>query len=85
MGLRLTFVSASLVLGLSTSALAAKDRLPLAKPTNGVTTPARQPPSLRPYSGKLHIQRGVPAPRLRMAPSTPMTPMKPVKVNPTKK
>jgi len=82
MGLRLTLLSASLVFGLSNSALAAEDRLPLAKPTSGVTKPALQPPTLRPYRGKLHIQHGVNAPRLRMAPSTPVAPMKPVKVKP---
>lgn len=85
MGLRLTFVSASLVLGLSASALAAEDRLRLTKPTSGVTKPALQPPTLRPYKGKLHIQHGVNAPRLRMAPSTPVTPLKPVKVKPAPK
>ena len=78
MGLRLTLVSASLVLGISTSALAAEDRLALAKP-------ALQPPTLRPYKGKLHIQHGVNAPRLKMAPSTPVAPIKPVKVKPAKK
>jgi hypothetical protein len=80
MGLRLTLSSISLVLGLSTSALAAEDRLPLAKPASGATTPA-----LKPYDGKLHIQRGVTAPRLKMAPSTPVAPMKPVKVKPARK
>jgi len=80
MGLRLTLSSISLVLGLSTSALAAEDRLPLAKPASGATTPA-----LKPYKGKLHIQRGVTAPRLKMAPSTPVAPMKPVKVKPARK
>jgi len=85
MGLRLTFISASLVLGLSASALAAEDRLRLTKPTSGVTKPALQPPTLRPYEGKLHIQHGVNAPRLRMAPSAPVAPLKPVKVKPAPK
>ena len=80
MGLRLTLISVSLVLGLGTSALASESRLPLAKPASGGTTPA-----LKPYKGKLHIQSGANAPRLRMAPSTPVTPMKPVKIKPVKK
>ncbi len=80
MGLRLALASIAMVLGLSTSALAAEDRLPLAKPASGGATPA-----LKPYNGKLHIQRGVTAPRLKMAPSTPVAPMKPVKVKPVKK
>ena len=80
MGLRLTLTSIAFVLGLSTSALAAEDRLPLAKPASGGATP-----SLKPYDGKLHIQRGVTAPRLKMAPSTPVAPMKPVRVKPTQK
>ena len=80
MGLRLTLISVSLVLGLSTSALASESRLPLAKPASGGTTPA-----LKPYKGKLHIHHGANAPRLRMAPSTPVTPMKPVKIKPVKK
>ena len=79
MGLRLALVSVGLVLGLSSNALAAENRLPMAKPSSGVTTPA-----LKPYDGKLHIQRGVTAPRLKMAPSTPVAPMKPVKVKPAK-
>lgn len=78
-------VLVGLVLGVSTSALAAEDRLPLAKPASGATKPALQPPTLRPYKGKLRIQHGVNAPRLRMAPSTPVAPMKPVKVKPAKK
>jgi len=85
MGLRLTFVSASLVLAISTSALAAEDRLALAKPASLATKPALQPPTFRPYKGKLHIQHGVNAPRLKMAPSTPVAPIKPVKVKPAKK
>lgn len=80
MGLRLSFVSIGIALGLSTSALAAEDRLPLTKPAPGGATPA-----LKPYNGKLHIQRGVTAPRLKMAPSTPVAPMKPVRVKPTPK
>ncbi len=80
MGLRLTLTSIAFVLGLSTSALAAEDRLPLAKPASGGATPA-----LKPYDGKLHIQRGVTAPRLKMAPSTPVAPMKPARVKPTQK
>ena len=80
MGLRLALASIAMVLGLSTSALAAEDRLPLAKPASGGATPA-----LKPYNGKLHIQRGVTAPRLKMAPSTPVAPMKPVRVKPAKK
>lgn len=80
MGLRLTLASIAMVLGLSTSALAAEDRLPLAKPASGGATPA-----LKPYNGKLHIHRGVTAPRLKMTPSTPVNPMKPVKVKPVKK
>jgi|GEM_PF-2112556 len=79
MGLRLALVSVGLVLGLSSNTLAAENRLPMAKPSSSVTTPA-----LKPYDGKLHIQRGVTAPRLKMAPSTPITPMKPVKVKPAK-
>ena len=80
MGLRLALASIAMVLGLSTSALAAEAHLPLAKPASGGTTPA-----LKPYNGKLHIQRGVTAPRLMMAPSTPVAPMKPVRVKPAKK
>lgn len=80
MGLRLGLVSVGLVAGLSTSTLAAEHRLPMAKPSSSATTPA-----LKPYDGKLHIQRGTNAPRLTMAPSTPVAPMKPVKVKPAKK
>jgi hypothetical protein len=80
MGLRLTLVFVSLVLGVTSSALASESRLPLAKPATGAATPA-----LKPYKGKLQIQHGVNSPRLRMAPSTPLTPMKPVKVKPAKK
>ncbi|MEY4255850.1 MAG: hypothetical protein RLZZ141_1077 [Pseudomonadota bacterium] len=80
MGLRLTLVSVGLVAGLSSSALAAENRLPMAKPSSGATTPAPKP-----YDGKLQIQHGVNSPRLRMAPSTPLTPMKPVKIKPAKK
>ncbi len=80
MGLRLALVSVGLILGLSSSALAAENRLPMAKPSSGTATPA-----LKPYDGKLHIQRGTNAPRLKMAPSTPVAPMKPVKVKPAKK
>lgn len=80
MGLRLTLASIAMAFGLSTSALAAEDRLPLAKPASGGTTPA-----LKPYKGKLHIQHGANAPRLKMAPSTPVASMKPVKVKPAKK
>jgi hypothetical protein len=80
MALRLAFMVTGLGLVLSNSALAAEDRLALAKPTGVATTPA-----LTPYKGKLHIQRGVNAPRLRMAPTTPAPPMKPVKIKPAKK
>lgn len=80
MGLRLALASIAIVLGLSTNALAAEDRLPLAKPASGGATP-----TLKPYDGKLHIQSGANAPRLKMAPSTPVKPMKPVKVKPAKK
>ncbi len=80
MGLRLALASIAMILGLSTNALAAEDRLPLAKPASGGATAA-----LKPYDGKLHIQRGVTAPRLKMAPSTPVAPMKPVRVKPAKK
>ena len=79
MGLRLALASIAIVLGLSTNALAAEDRLPLAKPASGAATPA-----LKPYKGKLHIPSGVTAPRLKMASSTPVKPMKPVKVQPAK-
>jgi hypothetical protein len=74
-----------LVLGVSTNALAAEDRLALAKPASGGATPALRPPTLRPYKGKLHIQPGLNAPRLKMAPSTPVAPIKPVRVKPAKK
>lgn len=80
MGLRLVLVSVSLILGLSSNALAAENRLPMAKPSSVTATPA-----LKPYDGKLHIQRGTNAPRLKMASSTPVAPMKPVKVKPAKK
>ena len=80
MGLRLALASMAMVMGLNTSAQAAEDRLPLAKPASGGATPA-----LKPYKGKLHIQSGANAPRLKMAPSTPVAPMKPVRVKPAKK
>jgi hypothetical protein len=79
MDLRLALMITGLGLVLCNSAFAAEDRLALAKPTGAVT-----PPALTPYKGKLHIQRGVDAPRLRMAPTTPVAPMKPVKIKPLK-
>lgn len=79
MGLRLALALIAFVLGLSTNARAAEDRLPLAKPASGGAKPA-----LKPYKGKLHIQSGTNAPRLKMASSTPVKPMKPVKVQPAK-
>lgn len=80
MDMRLALLVASLGLALCNSAVAAEDRLPLAKPTGVTTTPA-----LKPYRGRLHIQRGVNAPRLKMARTTPVAPMKPVKIKPAKK
>ena len=80
MGLRFALASIAIVLGLSTNALDAEDRLPLAKPASGAATPA-----LKPYKGKLHIQSGTNAPRLKMARTTPVAPMKPVKIKPVKK
>lgn len=80
MALRLVLTVTGFGLALCNSALAAEDRLALAKPTGVATTPA-----LTPYKGKLHIQRGVNAPRLKMAPTTPVPPMKPVKIKPAKK